>query len=186
MANIEKVQFVSGEGLLIYNHLITARDYQNNGQFKKSTSLVVDGKDVEVLKDIINNLWKEGKLKSTAFNPLKSGNEYNKLRVENGKSEIECLKDKYMITFKTNADFNLRIVNGQRKDISTDESIDSNCWYGRLIGKLGLYTTGTGGITCYLSAVQLLREATDVKIGGDISQLFDYVETEQGSDELPF
>jgi hypothetical protein len=181
-------QFISEIGTLVYVHLFKPTRFNEESKEMKSVMLVMEknSKDVGVLKNIIGNEVKTGGLKSNYYSPLKEGKQFNEDRVEEGKEPIEDFEDKYLISFKTDANFKIRIVNG-RKETITDESVDGSCWKGRVIGKLKWYKNSKDnyGVTGYLNAVQLVQHS-DIQVGGDVSNLFDIVETDEEDETLPF
>lgn len=180
-------QFVSEIGTLVYVHLFKPTKFNEESKEIKSVMLVMDknSKDIAKLKTIITDEVKAGNLKSNYHSPLKEGKQFNEDRVEEGKEPIEDFEDKYLISFKTDANFKIRVVNG-RKETITDESVDGSCWEGRVIGKLKWYKNSKDnyGVTGYLNAAQLIKRS-DMQVGGDVSNLFDVVETDE-EDELPF
>lgn len=192
MANkeLKSTQFISGINDIIYIHINTPSAWdskiekyvtlteqnQNDGlNFHTTATLLIhkESPDIQKLNNIINEL-SQG-LKKTWNNPLK-------LFEDENNEELD--KNYYMITFKSKPEFTIRIVDSLKRPVSIE---DNENYKARIIGTLNQYSTGTGGITGYLKAIQVF-EKSEIQIGKSITDLFEDVEIDESKNDegLPF
>lgn len=182
------MQFISSINDMVYIHMTnpSAWDSKNNKyvtmteqnkddkslNFSKTVTMLIhkDSKDITILKQMIKDL--STGLKRNWNNPLK---------LYENENNAELHENYYMITFKSKPDFTIRVVDSIKQPF---EIQDNENYKGRIIGNLSQYQSGTGGITCYLKAIQVIAKSK-IQIGKSITDLFDAVEADE-EDELPF
>lgn len=173
---------------MVFVHIFEPSRFDEKSEYNKNLTVVLDktenAQQIKDLQNKINTILAENDYKTS---PLKDGDILNKKRFKEDKKELDMYENSYIMTVKTNKDFEVPVVNGYKQPLTIDGNFDKNNWFGNVAISLVPYKGFGGGVCAYIKAIQVLDNSR-FQNKSNIVDVFDEFENNnaENENELPF